>query len=311
MHHVRGIRSSLFGTDKNGAPITRLVFDLDQPVEFQGAVHAGKFVITIHDRVSLSEQKTQVPAAPPVKQSPPALPAPPEPKSVATAPPTELNRIRISSTADSLSIRLDFDNPAVPQTTRQDHRLVLDFANTSFSPLWSQPATLRVNSSAIKTLRVGALKNPPVLRIVLDQNNETPPEISSEGGSLVLQFRGGNAVSASASPSTPQPTPSPASSPPTSLGISPKPPMVMYKSGLLFVDADNSTLADILSEIAKETGAIIDVPRTDGLQDYVVLKVGPARPVYVIYTLLQGSSYQCQFEFKKDGSIAKIIVTPK
>jgi len=67
------------------------------------------------------------------------------------------------------------------------------------------------------------------------------------------------------------------------------PPRVSYQDGLLTIVAQNSTLADILREVRKQTGASIDVPAN--ATERVVTRLGPGLSRDVLASLLNGSAF--------------------
>ena len=67
------------------------------------------------------------------------------------------------------------------------------------------------------------------------------------------------------------------------------PPHVSYQDGLLTIVAQNSTLADILREVRKRTGASIDVPAN--ATERVVARLGPGPSRDVLASLLNGSAF--------------------
>ncbi len=77
--------------------------------------------------------------------------------------------------------------------------------------------------------------------------------------------------------------------PPTMVQLPATPPQVTYQNGALFINAENSTLGDILREVQKHTGATIDVP--PNASERVVARLGPAPPRDVLASLLNGSSF--------------------
>jgi hypothetical protein len=77
--------------------------------------------------------------------------------------------------------------------------------------------------------------------------------------------------------------------PPTMAQLPATPPKVTYQNGALFINAENSTLGDILREVQKHTGATIDVP--PNASERVVARLGPAPPRDVLASLLNGSSF--------------------
>jgi hypothetical protein len=70
--------------------------------------------------------------------------------------------------------------------------------------------------------------------------------------------------------------------------IAPVPPHVTYENGQLTIVAHNSTLADILRAVRKQTGADIDVPDA---RDRVVTDLGPGPAQLIMARLLNGSRF--------------------
>jgi hypothetical protein len=70
----------------------------------------------------------------------------------------------------------------------------------------------------------------------------------------------------------------------------PQPPQVSYLNGQLLVIAHNSTLADILSAVSSQTGAVIDVPPGSG-GERVAGRMGPGPARDVLAALLNGSQF--------------------
>jgi hypothetical protein len=70
--------------------------------------------------------------------------------------------------------------------------------------------------------------------------------------------------------------------------MAPVPPHVTYENGQLTIDAPNSTLADILRAVRKQTGAEIDVPEA---RERVAATIGPGPAQDVMAQLLNGSRF--------------------
>jgi hypothetical protein len=66
-------------------------------------------------------------------------------------------------------------------------------------------------------------------------------------------------------------------------------PQVSYESGLLTIDAPNSTLGDILRGVRKHTSADIEIP--SNASERVATHLGPAPPREVMAELLNGSHF--------------------
>ncbi len=73
-------------------------------------------------------------------------------------------------------------------------------------------------------------------------------------------------------------------------GAAPDAPGVSYRGGQLTIDAQNSTLADVLHQVAEKTGAEIDIPPGTGLER-IVAHDGPGLAQDVLAQLLNGSPY--------------------
>jgi hypothetical protein len=68
----------------------------------------------------------------------------------------------------------------------------------------------------------------------------------------------------------------------------PVPPAVAMNQGLLTIDAPNSTLADVLHEVQKATGAEVEGALPT---ERIAVRLGPGDPREVIAALLQGTPY--------------------
>lgn len=68
------------------------------------------------------------------------------------------------------------------------------------------------------------------------------------------------------------------------------PPRVTYADGLLSIGAQNATLADVLKEVRRVTGATIDIPPA-GANERIVVQLGPGTPRDVLAMLLNGTSF--------------------
>ena len=74
------------------------------------------------------------------------------------------------------------------------------------------------------------------------------------------------------------------------VGIMEHAPVVTYRNGKLTIDAENTTLADVLKLVAEKTGATIDLPPGSGLER-IVEHSGPGRANDVLTQLLNGSHF--------------------
>src|SRR3954466_224731 len=84
-------------------------------------------------------------------------------------------------------------------------------------------------------------------------------------------------------PATPPPPPTPAQLPPS-------PARVSMRNGLLTIEANNATLADVLAGVRRETKAAIDLP-AGASGERVVANLGPGTPQNVLSALFNGSRF--------------------
>ncbi len=108
---------------------------------------------------------------------------------------------------------------------------------------------------------------------------------------------------ASAQPSTPPPS----SSAPAETEATP--PRVTFHDGLLGIQAENSTLGDVLKAVQSATGASIDSPGFASERVYVQL--GPGEPRDILAALLNGSRYNYIMigSPQQPNSVARIMLT--
>ena len=104
----------------------------------------------------------------------------------------------------------------------------------------------------------------------------------------------------------------PPAPPPTLDQLPPTPPQVRFQNGQLTIDAQNSTLAQVLRAVQAQTGASIDVPGSAG-SDRVATRIGPGQPRDVLNTLLNGSrfDYVILGVAGDPGAVQRVILTPR
>src|ERR1035437_1355157 len=86
------------------------------------------------------------------------------------------------------------------------------------------------------------------------------------------------------------------------------PAQVVYSRGMLEIDADNSSLNQILRDVSRETGMKI----TGGLADERVYgKYGPSPPAEVLASLLNGTSSNMLLRETASYAPAELILTPR
>jgi hypothetical protein len=94
--------------------------------------------------------------------------------------------------------------------------------------------------------------------------------------------------------------------------MSPTPPHVTYQSGLLTIDAKNSTLSQVLHSVQAQTGASVEMP-SSAANERVMMQLGPGRPRDVLNTLLNGSkfNYIILGMTENPGGVQKVILTTR
>jgi len=207
----------------------------------------------------------------------------------------------------SIEVEIAASQPIHPQAqmiTGPD-RLVLDFPG-------SLPASdlhnLVVNRGEVKSIRIGLFaKNPPVTRVVVDLKQPQTYQLFPSGNTVIVKLGSGAAMA--------EKTPAPAVN--AAAVSAPPPPVqdkveVRYENGLLSIWANRASLAEVLKEIQKKTGADVPVP-PGAEQDLVVTSLGPGPAREVLASLLDGSNFNF-IVVGRDGDPSKltsVILTPR
>jgi hypothetical protein len=91
------------------------------------------------------------------------------------------------------------------------------------------------------------------------------------------------------------------------------PAKVSFQGGLLTITAQNSTLGEILRDVHKLTGAVIEIPPGLGANERVVTHIGPAAPRDVLAVLLNGSSFNYVMvgSSSDPGAVSSVILSAK
>jgi AMIN domain len=158
-------------------------------------------------------------------------------------------------------------------------RLVIDFANAVPG---ANLRAIEVNRGDLKAVRVGRFRDqPPVTRVVLDLKGPQPYQLFPSGKSVIVKLH-----------STASPAPAAAITPPAPAVVEKPAPKVEvdYKNGELKIWANRATLAEVLNEVHRRTGAELSMPPGAGL-DPIVANLGPAPARDVLASLLNGSKF--------------------
>ncbi len=89
------------------------------------------------------------------------------------------------------------------------------------------------------------------------------------------------------------------------------PPRVTFHDGLLSINAENSTLGDVLKAVQSATGASVDSPGFASERVYVNL--GPGQPRDILAALLNGSRYDYIMigSQQQPNSVARVMLTTR
>ncbi len=220
----------------------------------------------------------------------------------AVGPQASIRRVAVLGGSQALELEVSASQPVAPTVlvlTGPD-RLVLDFPNAVPG---SDLRNISVNRGEVKGVRIGLFaQDPPITRVVLDLKAPQPYQLFPSGKSVIVKVGDG----ASAQPMAPTPGPiisaliarpahavSPVSYTPISTPLPSKPAprlSVNLQNGRLTIWANKATLAEVLSEIRRQTGAEIPIPAEAG-QDQVIANLGPAPARDVLTALLNGSRF--------------------
>jgi hypothetical protein len=90
------------------------------------------------------------------------------------------------------------------------------------------------------------------------------------------------------------------------------PPVIAWDGKLLTIDAENSSLADILLAIRSHTGASIEMPGSTN-RERIAIHLGPAPVREVISSLLYGTDFNYVIQSSEDDTTAlgKVIITSR
>ena len=234
--------------------------------------------------------------------------------SAAANGPATIRRVSLGTTGTAVEIQSS--QPVKPQVqliTGPD-RLVVDFPNSIPS---DDLRGVTANRGDLKSVRVGLFaKNPPVTRVVLDLKGPQAYQLIPSGNTLVVKLGSGAPGSAATSPAKTKTVvevvsmPQPATPPPPPAPPEPK-VEVRYESGRMSIWANRATLAEVLDEIHRKTGADVPIP-PGAQQELVVASIGPAPVREALSSLLNGS----QFNFivvgydGDPGKLKSLILTP-
>ena len=213
--------------------------------------------------------------------------------------PATIRKVAVLGAGNNVEVEITGNQPLIPETqavTGPD-RLVLDFANT-------EPGTnlrnVEVSRGEMKAVRVGLFRaNPPVTRVVLDLKSPQQYQLFPSGNTVIIKLGASphaaippiQPVSASIIGTVIGGTVSEPVAPPPSAALKPAPKCeVEFRNGNLRIWSDKATLAEVLFEVHKRTGADIPIP-AGAEQEEVATSLGPGPARDVLAALLNGSKF--------------------
>jgi hypothetical protein len=231
---------------------------------------------------------------------------------------TLIRKISLLSSGSNVEIEILASQVVTPQITlvTGPDRLVVDLPN-------SQPSAelhhLNLSRGEVRSVRVGGFASvPPVTRVVLDLAQAETYQVFPSGKTVIVKL-GGTKIGDAKPRDNAQPQP--AATPiliseadmPATLPIRPKPRVeVRFNRGMLSIHVNKGTLAEVLSEVHRLTGAEIQIPPA-AQQEQIVADIGPAPAREAMASLLNGS----HFNFIMVGSdgdpnaLHSVLLTPK
>jgi len=203
---------------------------------------------------------------------------------------TQVQHVKVLGSGQAIEVEIQSSGAVVPQSQMitGPNRIIVDFPGALPAP---QLRTLNVNRGALKSIRSGLFSsNPPVTRVVLDLTEPQSYQIFSVRNVVMLKV---GPVKTTESKMT-GPTQALVSSP-VAPATPPNPPLeVAYENGLLRIHTERATLAQVLFEVQRQTGAEIPIPAGSESEE-IAVELGPAPAREVLATLLNGSRYNFIF----------------
>lgn len=200
--------------------------------------------------------------------------------SAAFAQSAQIQGVKVLPSTGAVEIEIQMSQPVAPraQVVPSPARLVIDFPGATPG---AQLRNLSVNRGDVLGVRVGLFESrPPTTRVVLDLKSAIAYQMYPSGKSVMIKVGGPAIPVAHASNPESEAPPEP-----------PKPTVTVgFQNGLLSVTAEKASLAQVLNEIHRRTGAEIAVP-AGAEQEQVVAALGPGAPKDVLAALLNGSAY--------------------
>jgi hypothetical protein len=216
----------------------------------------------------------------------------------AARPVATIRKVSLLGGGNSVEVEIVASSPVTPQAqavTGPD-RIVIDFPNALPGAALRH---LTLHRGGVKAVRAGLFSsNPPVTRVVLDLVRAQPYQLFPSGNTVIVKLSAGekqatafntqfeiveNLPLASEATVRTADAPAPPAKPASRVEVE-------FRNGKLSIWADKATLADVLYQVHRKTGADIPIP-AGAEQEPVVVQLGPAPAREVLASLLNGSRF--------------------
>jgi hypothetical protein len=212
--------------------------------------------------------------------------------------PIRVQHVAVLGSGSAIEVEIQASGTVTPQSqmiTGPD-RIVVDFPGALPA---NELRTVKVNRGALRTIRAGLFStNPPVTRVVLDLAEPQSYQIFSVRNVVMLKVgpvkaTGARIADAAGAKLTDAALTSVSNE--TTAAPPPKPPVdVTFQNGLLRIYTERATLAQVLFEVQRQTGAEIAIP-AGAESEEIAVELGPAPAREVLAALLNGSRYNFIF----------------
>lgn len=209
-----------------------------------------------------------------------------------------VQHLSVTESGEAIEVEIQTSTGIVPesQTIPSPDRIIVDFPGALPA---AELRSVKVEHGALKAIRAGLFSsNPPITRVVLDLAAPQPYQVVARGNTVTLKLP--SAASAGQASAVPGAVPGTQTGPAVT---------VNFQHGLLQIHAKGATLAAVLFEVQKQTGAEIPIP-AGAEQEMIAADLGPASPREVLAGLLNGSRYNFIFiDNDRDHTLQKAILS--
>jgi hypothetical protein len=207
-----------------------------------------------------------------------------------------IRRVSVTPNGEAVDVEIQASAGIFPesQSINSPDRIIVDFPGALPA---AELRPVKVNNGALKAIRTGLFsKNPPITRVVLDLAEPQAYQVRVHENAVTLKL-----------------LPLPAAGQALAMAVKPAPPppavTVTFQHGMLRIHAKGATLAEVLFEVQKHTGAEIPIP-AGAEQEMVAADIGPAPAREALAALLNGSRYNFIFIDDDQGhSLQKAILS--